>query len=46
MVWYVAVVAILNLALGYALAVMLGTKRGRTALPTGDSSESSAPAEF
>jgi hypothetical protein len=25
MIWYVAIVAILNLALGYLLAVMLGT---------------------
>ena len=46
MIWYVAVVAIVNLALGYALAVMLGAGRGRAALATGDSSESGEPTEF
>ena len=46
MIWYVAVVAIVNLALGYALAVMLGAGRGRAALASGDSSESSEAAEY
>ena len=32
MAWYVALVAMLNLGLGYALAVFLGTGRGRNAL--------------
>ena len=29
MIWYVAVIAVVNLALGYALAVMLGGNRGK-----------------
>ena len=36
MIWYVAVIAIVNLALGYALAVYLGGGRGRAALAGGD----------
>jgi hypothetical protein len=33
MIWYVAVIAILNLGLGYALAVYLGAGRNRSAAP-------------
>ncbi len=40
MIWYVAIVAIVNLGLGYALARLLGRGRGPNALVTGDSSES------
>jgi hypothetical protein len=40
MTWYVALVAILNLGLGYALAVFLRSGR-EFALPSGDSLEAS-----
>jgi len=36
MVWYVAIVAILNLGLGYALAVYLGAGRPEMATVGGD----------
>jgi hypothetical protein len=36
MTWYVAIVAIVNLALGYALAVFMGTGRERVAVSTGE----------
>jgi hypothetical protein len=39
MTWYVALVAVVNLALGYALAVFLRSGRGRMALSTGDNAE-------
>jgi hypothetical protein len=39
MVWYIAVIAILNLALGYALAVMLGAGKTQPSLAAGDTSE-------
>ena len=29
MIWYVAIIAIVNLALGYILAVMLGNREAR-----------------
>lgn len=43
MIWYVAIVAILNLALGYALAVFLRSGRAQFALPSGHLTEA---AEF
>ena len=46
MVWYVAVVAILNFGLGYALAVVLGSGRGKIALATGDLADVTEPAEL
>ena len=46
MIWYVAIVAIVNLALGYALAVLLGAGRRQAALAAGDASESGEPGEF
>jgi hypothetical protein len=39
MIWYVAIIALLNLGLGYALAVLLGAGTTRTALAGGDASE-------
>jgi hypothetical protein len=32
MIWYVAIVALVNLGLGYGLALLLGKKRGDVAL--------------
>jgi hypothetical protein len=46
MVLYVAIVAIVNLALGYALALMLGKGRGHAALATDNASASGEPSEF
>jgi hypothetical protein len=46
MIWYVAIIAIVNLALGYVLAMWLGGNRGRIALVGGDASEASEPNEF
>lgn len=37
MVWYVAVIAVVNLGLGYVLAVYLGAGRAQIAAATGDS---------
>lgn len=37
MVWYVAVIAVLNLGLGYVLAVYLGAGRTPIAAATSDS---------
>jgi hypothetical protein len=37
MAWYVALIAIVNLGLGYALAVFLRSGREQTAWSTGDS---------
>jgi len=45
MIWYVAIVAILNLALGYAVATKLGAKRGQAAIAGANISESSESAE-
>jgi hypothetical protein len=45
MVWYVAVVAVLNLAFGYALALMLRAVPGRAAVFGTDSSEYSESAD-
>jgi hypothetical protein len=39
MLWYLAVVAILNLALGYGLAVYLGAGRPRYVLTPSDSDD-------
>jgi len=36
MVFYVALIAVLNLALGYGLAVMMGAKSPKPALSGGD----------
>jgi hypothetical protein len=44
MVWYVAVVAIVNFALGYALALVLGAGRGQVALAGSDAFESTGVA--
>ena len=44
MVWFVAVVAVLNICLGYALAVHLGAGRRRaTYLPARESAAVAAP---
>jgi hypothetical protein len=45
MIWYVALIALVNLALGYSLAVLLGKKQGAIAL-TGGSTESGDSAEL
>ena len=45
MAWYVALVAILNLGLGYALAVFLRSGR-EAALSSGDSLERAASEEW
>jgi hypothetical protein len=37
MIWYVALVAVLNLGLGYGLAMYLGAGRTRFATNAGDS---------
>jgi hypothetical protein len=42
MTWYVALVAILNLGLGYALAVFLRSGRGEFMLSSGDTLEATA----
>jgi len=42
MAWYVALVAILNLALGYALAVFLKRGRDGMALSSGDTLDANA----
>jgi hypothetical protein len=41
MVWYVAIVAILNLALGYGLAVYMGVGRTRYLVASGDATDDS-----
>jgi hypothetical protein len=41
MVWYVAIVAILNLALGYGLAVYMGAGRPRYMLTSADATDDS-----
>jgi hypothetical protein len=46
MIWYIAVIAIVNLGLGYALAVMLGRGRAKVALAGGDSAEAGDSAEY
>jgi hypothetical protein len=46
MTWYVALVAIVNLALGYALAVFLRTGRERAALSSGDTLEATPSEEW
>jgi hypothetical protein len=38
MIWYVAIIALLNLGLGYALAIMLGAGKRQASLSCGDSS--------
>jgi hypothetical protein len=45
MIWYVAFVALVNLALGYGLAVFFSRKRGDIAL-VGGSAERGDAAEF
>ena len=39
MIWYVAIIALVNLGLGYALAVLLGAGKSRAALAGSDASE-------
>jgi hypothetical protein len=39
MIWYVAIVALLNLGLGYGLATMLRDSARRSALAGGDTSD-------
>ncbi len=46
MVWYVALVALLNLAFGYGLAHWLGAKRMDVAIVGGASPELGDEAEF
>jgi hypothetical protein len=46
MVWYIAIIAIVNLALGYALAVLLGDGRNKVTTAGGDLMNSREPAEF
>jgi hypothetical protein len=46
MIFYVALVAILNLALGYGLCKLLGAKRQELALPSGELSEFTEPADY
>jgi hypothetical protein len=41
MVWYVALIAIVNLGLGYGLAVYLAAGRGQLASATGDTMDDS-----
>jgi hypothetical protein len=45
MIWYVALVAILNICLGYSLAIYLGSDRGRSQspYPAADSTANQAP---
>ena len=45
MIWYVAFVALVNLALGYGIAVLLGRKRSEAAL-VGGSAEPGDSTEF
>ena len=45
MVWYVALIAIVNLGLGYALAVYLGAGRPQLAATTGGSFDDSEYAD-
>lgn len=45
MVWYVAIIAIANLGLGYGLAVYLGAGRAQLASATGDTMDESEYAE-
>jgi hypothetical protein len=45
MIWYVAFVALVNLALGYGIAVLFSCKRGDIAL-VGRSAEPGDSAEF
>jgi hypothetical protein len=42
MVWYVAIVAVLNLALGYGLAVYMGAGRPRYVLTSGSNDDSTS----
>jgi hypothetical protein len=46
MAWYVALVAILNLGLGYALAVFLRSGREELALSSGDALEVASSEEW
>lgn len=39
MIWYVAIIALLNLGLGYALAVLLGASKAHNALVAGDAAD-------
>ena len=41
MVWYVAIIAIVNLGLGYALALYLGAGRSQIATSIGESLDAS-----
>jgi hypothetical protein len=43
MIWYVALVALVNLALGYGLALLLGNKRSDMALASGAVDSDDAP---
>lgn len=45
MIWYIAIIAIVNLALGYAFGVFLEGGRGRSAL-AGDSTNAREPGEL
>ncbi len=45
MVWYVALIAIVNLGLGYGLAVYLGAGRAKLASVTGDTMDESEYAD-
>jgi hypothetical protein len=46
MIFYVALVAVLNLALGYGLCMLLGAKRQELAMPSGESSEYTESADY
>jgi hypothetical protein len=46
MTWYIALVAIVNLVLGYALAEFLRSGRERAAVSLGDTLETTAPEEW
>jgi hypothetical protein len=46
MIWYVAVIAIVNLGLGYALGVMLGGGRYRFALAKGRAADAAEATEY
>jgi hypothetical protein len=39
MIWYVAIIALLNLGLGYGLAVMLGAAKPRNAQASSDGTD-------
>jgi len=43
MIWYVAVIAIVNLGLGYVLGTMLGGERGRIAFAKRHAAEADDP---